>query len=57
MATAEPLLNKKETDTGGNIWLEKWFEVHVGNALHVFLSLLALLIFVAAIMTTVDMVA
>jgi hypothetical protein len=47
---------KSETRTGGETKLEKWVEMYLGNAIHLFLSLLALFIFIAAIITTVDTV-
>ena len=45
---------KSETRTGGETKLEKLVEMYLGNAIHLFLSLLALLIFVASIITTWD---
>jgi hypothetical protein len=45
---------KTETRTGGETRIEKWVEMYLGNAIHLFLSLLALFIFIAAIITTVD---
>lgn len=47
---------KSETRTGGETRLEKWVEMYLGNAIHLFLSLLALFIFIAAIIATVDTV-
>ena len=47
---------KSETRTGGETRLEKWVEMYLGNAIHLFLSLLALFIFVAAIIATIDTV-
>jgi hypothetical protein len=47
---------KTETRTGQEPRVEKWFEQYLGNAIHLFLSLLALLIFVAAMITTVDVI-
>jgi hypothetical protein len=47
---------KSETRTGGETKLEKWVEMYLGNAIHLFLSLLALFIFIAAIIATVDTV-
>jgi len=45
-----------ETRTGKQLSLEKWLERHVGNLIHVFLSLLALLTFVAAVIAAGDVV-
>jgi hypothetical protein len=45
-----------ETRTGAQLPFEKWLERHVGNWIHLFLSLLALLIFSAAVITTGDVV-
>ena len=47
---------KSETRTGSETKLEKWVETYLGNAIHLFLSLLALFIFVAAIIATIDTV-
>ena len=47
---------KSETRTGGETKLEKLVEMYLGNGIHLFLSLLALLIFIAAIITTWDTV-
>ena len=47
---------KSETRAGGETRLEKWVEMYLGNAIHLFLSLLALFIFIAAIIATVDTV-
>lgn len=45
---------ESESRTGAQIPLEKWLERHIGNFIHLFLSLLAVLIFVAAVITTGD---
>ncbi|HWQ34103.1 MAG TPA: hypothetical protein VNQ79_14730 [Blastocatellia bacterium] len=47
---------KSETRTGGAFDIEKWIERWLGNAIHVFLSLLALLTFLAAVFTAWDTV-
>ena len=45
-----------ENRTGAQLSLEKWLERHIGNLIHVFLSLLALLTFVAAVIAAGDVV-
>ncbi|MFN7945417.1 MAG: hypothetical protein U0Z53_08700 [Blastocatellia bacterium] len=47
---------KSETRTGGAMNIEKLIERWLGNAIHLFLSLLALLTFVAAAVTAWDTV-
>ena len=46
---------KTEARTGREPLLEKWLEQNIGNAIHLFLSLLALLIFIAAAIATGDL--
>lgn len=58
-ANAQPLKSaaaETETRTGEQLSLEKWLERHIGNLIHVFLSLLALLTFVAAVIAAGDVV-
>jgi hypothetical protein len=45
---------KADARTGGEVSAERWINHHLGNVIHLFLSLLALLIFVAALVTTFD---
>lgn len=47
---------KSETRTGGETKLEKWIAMYLGNTIHLCFSLLALLIFIAAIIATVNTV-
>lgn len=47
---------KSETRTGAQPVLERRIEQWLGNSIHLFLSLLALLTFVAALITAYDMV-
>ena len=51
----DPKEAKSETRSGGEWWFEKYIERGLGNSIHVFLSVLALLTFVAAIIATWDM--
>ena len=43
---------KTETRTGTELAVEKYIERYLGTSIHLFLSLLALLIFIAALFTT-----
>jgi hypothetical protein len=45
-----------DASSGGETIVERWLERYVGNSIHVFLSVLALLILIAAIVTTYDTV-
>ncbi len=47
---------KSATHEGKEPEIERWINYYLGNALHLFLSLLALLIFAAALITTWDTV-
>jgi uncharacterized BrkB/YihY/UPF0761 family membrane protein len=49
--------DKTETRTGGEPGVERVVDRHLGNAIHLFLSALALLIFVAAIIAAFETVA
>jgi hypothetical protein len=52
--------NEKEkssdASSGGETTIERWLERYLGNSIHVFLSVLAFLILIAAIVTTYDTV-
>jgi hypothetical protein len=48
--------NTVDASSGGETVIERWLEQYVGNGIHVFLSVLALLILVAAVVTTYDTV-
>lgn len=51
----DPKEAKSEARSGGEWWVEKYIERFLGNAIHLFLSGLALLTFVAAAIATWDM--
>ena len=51
----DPKEAKSEARSGGEWWFEKYLERGLANSIHVFLSVLALLTFVAAIIATWDM--
>lgn len=51
----DPTEAKSETRAGGEWWIEKYIERFLANAIHIFLSVLALLTFVAAVIATWDM--
>jgi hypothetical protein len=48
----DPQEAASETRAGGEWWLEKYIERYLGNAIHLFLSGLAFLTFVAAVIAT-----
>src|SRR5436190_1329299 len=45
-----------DASTGGETALEHWLDRYLGNGIHLFLSVLAILILIAAIITTYDTV-
>lgn len=51
----DPKEAKSEARVGGEWWIEKYIERFLANAIHIFLSVLALLAFVAAVIATWDM--
>lgn len=51
----DPKEAKSETRVGGEWWVEKYIERFLANAIHIFLSGLALLTFIAAAIATWDM--
>lgn len=51
----DPKEAKSETRAGGEWWVEKYIERFLANGIHLFLSALALLTFIAALIATWDM--
>jgi hypothetical protein len=51
-----PGQEKSQARTGGETAPERFLDRHLGNAVHLFLSLLAILILVAAVIATVEII-